>query len=162
MKTTETERTAVFGYVDETRLDETMARQQDKDKFALGSIAKGVPNFIKETGYTTFLAEHVMRDGNLVFHFFYPTDLKLHPDRARVYWERSFAVALDEVAQRVFQATAPRLQAKYTEEMKSWWFRACSYDHIIDVQGFVRQFFDELDTALEQKLAFATEAQPGA
>lgn len=146
------ERTVVLGPIDEGRMGHLIARQQDKDKFALNSIVDGVPKFIQETSYTTFLAEYVVQDGNIIIHFFLPSDFKGH---AQQYWEVTFAVALDTTAQRVFQATTPRLQAKYTEEMKSWWFRALNYDHIIDMQGFINRFFDELDTALETTSAFA-------
>lgn len=153
MKTTATERTVVFGHVNDGEVIDTLAVQHGKDNFAVDSIAKGVPKFTQEKGYTTFLAEYVLRDGDLVIHFFLPPDFKAPPAIAQHYWEIQFARALDAVAQEVFQATAPRLQAKYTEEMKSWWFRACNYDHIIDVAGFVRRFFDELDTALEAEMA---------
>jgi|SRR5688572_3118343 len=149
MSTNQSERVVAFGQVDEDRVGETIVKQYNKDNFALGSIASGIPQFTQETQYTTFLAEYALQDGNIVIHFYMPADFKVHPQSARMYWETQFPKALDAVAQNVFQATAPRLQAKYTEEMQSWWFRASRYDHIIDLPGFLRKFFDELDAALE-------------
>lgn len=152
-KTETSERSVVFGHVDEDRLGETMARQQNKDNFGLNSIAAGVPKFTKVEDYTTFLAEYAMQDGNIVVHFFPPPDFRGSPSALKHYWESLFAASLDAVAQDVFQATAPRLQAKYTEELQSWWLRAFKYDHIIDLKGFVQRFLDQLDASLESSLS---------
>jgi hypothetical protein len=68
-----------------------------------------------------------------------------------VYWLNMFPTALNEVAQEHFKATSPRLVAKYTEELKSWWLRARGYDHLIDLDGFMGSFAEKLDRRLEQK-----------
>ena len=108
----------------------------------MGRIMRGVPDFIKVEDYTTFLAEYAMKDGDIVIHF-YPTE------QIQGVWTAEFAWVLDRVAQDHFRDTAPRLQAKFTEEMNSWWFRARGYSHIIDLKSFMTQFFDKLDHDLE-------------
>jgi hypothetical protein len=142
------ERNVAFGYVEEEKLGETIQRQQSQDHFPLGSIAEGVPQFIAVNDYTTFRAEYTLQDENVVVHFFLPPEFK---EQVGEYWTIRFPRALDATARAYFSADKPRLQAKYTEEMKSWWFRALSYGHIIDLKGFVMGFFDELDRALERQ-----------
>jgi hypothetical protein len=121
-------------------------QQKVDSNISLQGIAEAVPQFEKEQGYTTFTAEHALVDGNIVIHFFLPEDYR---GNAQQYWTVRFPLALDGVAQAHFQATAPRLQAKYTEELRSWWFKATNYDHVVDLPRFIRKFFDALDEALE-------------
>lgn len=64
------------------------------------------------------------------------------------YWINKFPITLNEVAQSHFDATAPRLQAKYTAEVKSWWLRAQGYDHLIDVDSYARRFLEKMNDAL--------------
>jgi len=143
---TTNERTVAFGHVDEDKLGETLSRQQEKDNFPLGSIADGIPQFTQVPFYTTFRAEYALQDDNLIVHFFLPPELN---GQVGEYWTVRFPRALDLVARRYFSADRPRLTAKYTEELKSWWLRAMSYGHIVDFKGFVTGFFDELDHVLE-------------
>jgi hypothetical protein len=105
-------------------------------------IASGVPVFTRVEDYTTFIAEHTMKDDDLVIHF-YPTE------ESNSYWTSRFPEVLDRVAQAYFRATSPRLQAKFTHEVNSWWFRARGYSHIPDMNGFISGFFDALDQGLE-------------
>ena len=113
-----------------------------EERIPASRIAAGVPNFTKVLDYTTFNAEYAMKDGDLVVHF-YPTDL------TKDIWTREFAWILDRVAQDHFRATAPRLQAKFTEEVNSWWLRARGYSHIVNIKSFVDKFFELIDQALE-------------
>lgn len=113
-----------------------------EEKIPVSRLAAGIPNFIKVLDYTTFNAEYAMKDGDLVIHF-YPTDV------TKGIWTKEFAWVLDRVAQDHFRATAPRLQAKYTEEVNSWWFRARGYDHVVSLKTFVDRFFELIDQALE-------------
>ena len=113
-----------------------------EEKIPASRIAAGIPNFIKVLDYTTFSAEYAMKDGDLVVHF-YPTDV------TKGIWTREFAWILDRVAQDHFRATAPRLQAKFTEEVNSWWLRARGYSHIVNIKAFVDKFFELIDQALE-------------
>lgn len=148
----ENERTVVFGHVDESKVSKTLA-DQGSEAFRADDIAAGVPKFTKVDEYTTFAAEWVLQNGNIIVHFFLPSDFERGAQSKRVYWTMLFPIALDYVAQEVFAATAPRLQAKYTEELNSWWFRANKYDHIIDLKAFLRKFFDSLDAELEKALS---------
>lgn len=105
----------------------------------VGAITKAVPKFEKVT-YSSFKAEHALDGGSVIIHFFLPTRKV-----TEVYWKQLFAEGLNEVAQEHFQATAPRLVAKYTEELHSWWFKAQGYDHIIDLARFLADFFGKLE-----------------
>lgn len=64
-------------------------------------------------------------------------------------WTELFPKYLNEVAQEHFEATYPRLQAKYTEELKSWWVLAQGYGHILDPERFVYLFLEKMDSRLE-------------
>ena len=65
------------------------------------------------------------------------------------YWLTTFPKILDESAKTFFDAGSPRLQAKYTEELVSWWFKAQGYGNRIDPDAYALRFFDVLDAALE-------------
>lgn len=156
----QSERTVVFGHVEEGTAAQTLS-EQAQDNFSTKSIADGVPKFQSVTDYNTFLAEYTLKDGDIVIHFFLPKDFRKSGQAALIYWTTTFAVALDYVAQEVFQATQPRLQAKYTEELNSWWLRARSYDHLINLQQFMGSFFERLDEELERTLALAPSGQNG-
>jgi hypothetical protein len=148
MTMSDNERTVAFGYVDENTVGGTLIEQHQRDNFGLSAIANAVPKFIPVEEYTTFRAEYVLQDGNIVIHFFLPTDFR---GSKGDYWAIQFPKALDATAQHCFQATRPRLQAKYTEELESWWLRALSYEHIIDLRAFLYAFFDLLDATLEAR-----------
>lgn len=143
------ERSVAFGHVDEERLHETIEKQQSQGDFSLNSVANAVPVFVPVDDYTTFRAEYTLSDDNIVVHFFLPPDFR---GQEGDYWAIKFPRALDVTARNYFAADRPRLQAKYTPELKSWWFRAMGYGHIIDLKGFVLGFFDELDAALEPRV----------
>jgi len=102
-------------------------------------------DYTKVESYTTFWAEYAFEEGDIILHFYKTPE---YQDNV-AYWLNVFPAALDPVARTVFNATAPRLRAAYTEEMDSWWLRADSYDHIIDKRGLVLRFLDTLDKTLE-------------
>jgi hypothetical protein len=114
------------------------------------NIREGVPRFTKVDDFTTFLAEYTLIDENLVIHFFgtqeHPVD---QSPRGESYWQSLFPDCLNTVGQSYFQATAPRLTAKYTAELHSWFFKAQQYAHLLDLAGFVRGFLEALDRELE-------------
>ena len=62
---------------------------------------------------------------------------------------------LERVAPEHFQATQPRLVAKYTEDdgvgnsLDSWWFKAQGYGHVLDLDAYVMKFFEKMDGALD-------------
>lgn len=66
----------------------------------------------------------------------------------RAYWLDLFPGVLSAVAQEHFKAEYPRLAAKYTDELRSWWFRAHGYAHLLDVDGLVYRFAEKLDQVL--------------
>lgn len=112
----------------------------------IGGVKEAVIQFTKVNDYTTFDSEWTMIDDNIVFHFFMPASHRV----TEPYWIEVFAAALNEVAQAHFDATLPRLQAKYTEEVKSWWFKAQGYGHILDMPAYIDKFLARLDTKLDE------------
>jgi hypothetical protein len=119
-------------------------------------LKEGVPDFTKESLYS-FVAEHALIEDNLIIHFFVPAHAKPHikgdnnpAERQWMdYWLKKFPVVLDTVARRYFDAEYPRLQAKYTPEVASWWFKAQGYGKLISPSKFIHQFLVELDDALK-------------
>jgi hypothetical protein len=141
------ERTVAFGVVDEGRVGEHIQRQQANEKISLGRVIDAIPQFIQVTHHPTFRAEYVVQNNeDIVIHFFLPVEVAFG-----AYWTSAFPVTLDRFAQAYFSATRPRLQAKYTEELKSWWFKAHGYGHIVDLSSFIHGFFDGLDAALKDR-----------
>jgi len=121
-------------------------------------FAKGVPEFEKAT-LDSFRAEYSVIGGNLIVHFFPPKRAEEHIRNSQTqasklwleYWLKRFPSKLDSVARGYFDAEYPRLQAKYTEEVASWWFRAQGYDNLIDSKKFVQGFLERLDAALRER-----------
>lgn len=71
--------------------------------------------------------------------------------KMRDFWLATFPNVLSTVAQRHFEAAYPRLQAKYTDELKSWWVRAQGFGHVLDLDRFMGSFFMQLDRALDSQ-----------
>lgn len=113
-------------------------------------------SFIKFTEYTTFQGEFAITDGDLVFHFDRTPECRALPQAKRdVYWQRTFAVALNDVAQAVFAAGPPQLQAQFIDDpdigiVQSWWFRANGFGHLLEPHKKVYSFLDALDAALDE------------
>lgn len=106
------------------------------------------PDFKKVEDFTTFRAEYAIRGSDLVMHFFVTPEVEKNV-KGKKYWLELFPTCLDPVAQQHFEATAPRLEAQYTEMVNSWWLRARGYDHLLDVDAFVSTFLTKLDASLE-------------
>jgi len=142
----EQEKTIVLG---EVPADDAVSMLHNAPKVISG-VAAGVPRFNRVDEFTTFLAEYAMVGSDLVMHFFGTEE---HPNNgskeADQYWKVHFPSCLDQVGQEHFQATAPRLVAKYTEEMKSWFLKAQGYDHLTSTESFVMLFCRKLDSMLE-------------
>lgn len=137
------ERTIEFGYLKEGTQVEAIQQQQEHDNnLQLGRIVDAIPKFTKSRR-EFFSAEYALKDGAIVIHFF-QLDITL-PWNTPDYWRRAFAVSLDRVARDYFGAQAPRLRAKFTEELNSWWFQANGYGHIVDLSRFIKGFFEALD-----------------
>lgn len=114
----------------------------------LSAVQAAVPVFKQQKGFTTFTAEYALVEGAIVIHFFPPYDRQV----TQQYWRSDFADVLVQIAPEYFNATAPRLVASYTEEMKSWWVRAKDFDHILALDGYVYRFLELMDVALDAKL----------
>ena len=137
------ERTAVFGHVNERTVSRDVQEQiAEADTFPAGRIVDGVPHFTTMDDYTTYRAEWALKDRDVVIHFFRGEDTR--------GWTDLFPSVLDRVAREHFDADAPRLQAKFTQEMDSWWFLAKGYNHVLNLPAFLGRFFEKLDAGLEE------------
>jgi len=122
-----------------------MLRNQSQ---SMGITEDAIPKFKQVKDYTTFNAEHAMIGGDVVVHFFRPKGVKVDD----VYWKETFANALSAAAQEHFQAGYPRLAAKFTEEVDSWWFRARNYEHILDIDHYMDKFYGRVDALMDSHL----------
>lgn len=128
-----------------------------KDQTAQHPDVQGVTAlpFTKFTDYTTFQGEFAISEGDLIFHFDRTPEIRALPQGPRdVYWQKTFAIALDRVAQEVFQAGPPELQGQFIDEpdlgiVQSWWFRANGFGHILEPHKKIYAFLDALDAALD-------------
>jgi hypothetical protein len=120
----------------------------------ISQVEEAVPQFI-EKKYECFTAKHAVVGHDLVIQFYLPEaagDLKTADARVQRQWEsfwlEAFRDALSPVAQEYFQAEYPRLVAKYTEELASWWFRARGFGDSMSplelAEGFERRLNDRL------------------
>jgi hypothetical protein len=130
----------------------------------IGNVPGAVVKFKKVLDYTTFDAEYSLLDGNVVVHFFMPSRSLVTQE----YWKDRFADVLTAVAQEHFQATSPRLVAKYAEDdgaggtLNSWWFKAQGYGHLLDPDAFMVKFFDKMDTMLDAHFSQHSRPKPTA
>lgn len=123
----------------------------------IGNVKDAVVQFKQIKGFTTFLAEYALLDGAYVVHFFPPRERYVPTGQGKmqvhgeflVKWQRTFPQVLSPTAERYFQATQPRLQAAYTAEMFSWWFKAAGFADRLDPDSYIMKFFEELDSALD-------------
>jgi hypothetical protein len=128
----------------------------------MGSQAEAisVPAFKDVQDYTTFEAQYTMRGADIVVHFYLPEELRAGEDAnsskaaasapvVTQYWTAIFPSVLDPVARRHFGADSPRLQAKYTPEVSSWWLRAQGYSQVQDLEAYLQPFFAALDAGLD-------------
>lgn len=119
-----------------------------KEVIAEGDLPVLPINFIPIDDYTTYRAEFAIVEGDIVYHFFVTEEVQKLPDPQK-YWFESFPNALQEVADKHFKVTFPRLKAAYTPEQASWWMRAFGFGKLLDPHRFSYKFFDALDAALD-------------
>jgi len=117
-------------------------------------VARGVPNF-KQQSFGSFKAEYAVIDGDIVIHFFLPAqarvDTREEEQRWMQYWLGRFADVMDRTAREYFEAEHPRLVAKYTEEVASWWFCARGFgSNVLDPDLFVTKFYEVLDARIRE------------
>jgi hypothetical protein len=139
------ERSVVIGDIPHDQAVDKL--RNETDGVAFTGLDEAVIQFQKVSNYTTFTAEYSWVGQDLVMHFFLPPEKTLPADAK--YWTEYFPRCLDAEARRFFNADHPRLIAKYTAEMASWWFRARGYAHILDPDAFAVRFLHELDRALD-------------
>lgn len=128
-----------------------MVRSETLQQSPIEGLEKAVIQFTKVTDYTTFFAEYSVVKEDIIVHFFLTPELALQQEASSVesYWLGKFPKTLDKTAREYFQADFPRLMAKYTQELKSWWFKAQGYGLNVDPDAFIKKFFETLDKALE-------------
>ena len=112
----------------------------------IGNVPGAVPDFKKVDTFTTFTAEYTLIGEDVVVHFFATKEFPLEDG---AYWQDRFPKLLNVVGRSHFSAGYPRLAAKFTPEMGSWWFRAQGYSHILDLDRFMLKFFSKLDGDLD-------------
>lgn len=135
------ERTVVLAEVDNETAKGLLSQQP-----SFGNVGEAILKFTTVTGYTNFRAEYALNGSNIVVHFFETIE---RPWSNSGYWRDTFPAVLDKQGQEHFQAAFPRLKARITEEMKSWWFSAQNYDHLLNLDEFMTRFFDKLDSQID-------------
>jgi hypothetical protein len=130
-------------YVDEKRSPEVGSGMDP-------GLVEWQPLEFKQQTYNNFHVEYALTDGNFIVHFFvHPDALSVWPEEdLERWWQNVFAQTMSTVAQEHFNATLPRIMAKYTMETASWWFRAQGYGHLLDPFAFLHAFFELLDGSL--------------
>lgn len=119
--------------------------------------------------FTTFRAEFIVEDGDIMFHFFLAPEVQAKVDelagvparlaafdtKVRHYWLDSFPRSLDVVARSFFNADKDRLEASYVEncaeiEIKSWWLLAKGFaNEGLSPELRAKAFCEQLDQALD-------------
>jgi hypothetical protein len=118
-------------------------------------VGEAVPKF-EEVQYNSFIAKHGVVGRDLVVQFFLPKSgeeaLRTGDTRLQRQWEffwlERFRDLLSPVAKEYFRLEYPQLQAKYTEELASWWFRARGLGETVAPLVLAEGFERQLDAAL--------------
>ncbi len=152
IRSEDTERKVVLSDVPEEQVGQFLAEAANG---ALEVGNEAIPNFKQLNDYKSFKAEYAVINGDLVLHFFLPKHAQLNSPEARQawmsYWLTNFPEKLDSEAQIYFESTYPRLMAKYTSEVASWWFKAQGFGDVLDAGAFVAKFLDQLDASLQAR-----------
>lgn len=146
------ERQIVLGEVSHDDAKKTIGHTQQP--FDAGTMKQGIPDFEESDRYS-FKAKWSVIGEDIQIQFFLPKQAKTDTPRAaeawQEYWLTTFAAKLDKVARKYFEADVPRLQAKYTPELASWWFKAQGFAHMLDPKQYVEDFLDLLNAELNAK-----------
>ena len=120
------------------------------------TVGKAVPVFERGV-YKAFKAEYGVKDQDIVIHFYLPLE---NPERLgkvppktlqswNAFWLETFPEVLSPTAQEYFQEDKPRILAKYTPEVASWWFVARGFgSRVLDPVVFSERFLERLDALL--------------
>lgn len=122
-------------------------------------VERAIPKFIS-WDYRSFKADFAVVNGDIIIQFYLPAwipslvgDLKKADPRVQAawsaYWLEAFPAQLSPQAKEYFHADVPRLVAKYTEEVASWWFRAQGFGSVMNPQGLVAGFLLKFDQACQ-------------
>lgn len=123
---------------------------------AFTDLERAVPTFV-ETKTKSFIAKHTVIQNDLVIQFFLPAHAEQGvktPEGRKAwmdYWLQTFPPKLDVTARTFFEAESPRIMAKYTEEVASWWFKAQGFGMVTDPAALVAKFLQQLDAALQAR-----------
>ena len=146
------ERQVVLGEIPSDTAKEAL--HGEKQEWDGNLLHESVPLFTEDDRYS-FKSKWGIVGEDLQIQFFLPKHAKVEDARSQEawhdYWITRFATVLDQVARKYFEAGPPRLTAKYTEELASWWFRAQGFGHMLSPKDFVGEFLDKLDAALKAK-----------
>ncbi len=159
-------------------MKQTLSKSDAKDLIeALPQVGLTKRTFTRVDDYTTFTAEYGIHDGDITVHFFLPRPPKgalevatesATPEEVEIaaaqaerskgllqrdsklarYWGEMFPAVLEPVVKDFFKAEPPRVQAAYTDEISSWWFKASGFE-TLDPNGLTREFLRKLDQALD-------------
>jgi len=105
-------------------------------------------HFVKVSDYTSFDAEYALVGVDIVIHLFQPHD----GAHGRNFWCNTLPEILDRHAREFWEETYPRLQAAYTPELDSWWFRAFGFAYQGLPHERVHKFLEGLDTKIDDVL----------
>ena len=146
------ERTVKLDEVSDAQAQTTLESNHRPVSFDIGAA---VPDFTEIDDFTTFKVEYTWVEGDLIIHFFLTKEMvRLNKTEeggpaVKQYWLNTFPHALEKSSKEFFQADSPRLTAKYTQELASWYFRAQNYGDRLDPDAFAVKFFEHLDQVLE-------------
>ena len=147
------ERQVVLGEVPEKDARKAL-KEEEQRQWDAQSIPGAIPEF-KDSNRYSFKAKWAVISEDIQIQFFLPKHANTDTPRAaeawQEYWLKKFAAKLDATARKYFDADAPRLLAKYTPELASWWFKAQGFGHMLDVSGYVECFLYLLDATLKTK-----------
>lgn len=134
------------------------ARKVFSTEFGRGPTAQQVSEAVPQLETKTFdffVAKYGVVADNLIVQFFLPPaaeKLSERPPREQqawhTWWATTFPDVLSTVAQTHFRADYPRIMAKYTEEMVSWWFCARGFAHAFSPLIFLEEFLAKMNQAL--------------
>lgn len=134
--------------------DARKALKGESKEWNAQSLPRAIPEFLDSNRYS-FKSKWAIIGDDIQIQFFLPKHAKTDTPRAaeawQDYWLNKFAAKLDTVAREYFEADKPRLIAKYTPELASWWFKAQGFSHILDLKKYVNGFLDQLDERLKEK-----------
>lgn len=144
------EKTVVVSGIPEELVGHVLNREATRGAVS-EDISQAVIKYTKSK-HTWFDAEFALIDDNIVVHFYPkgPVEQAANKQQFLQWWvDGKFPTTLDVVARSHFDADRPRLVAKYTPELYSWWLKAQGFGSLIDPAAFTAKFFEKLDQALE-------------